>query len=113
MARITLRAYTCLSPFAFTHFSSQLKIDAQSRQVKRQEEDLSTLRDERELQLVRSHLYDSDRRWQLNDHFGESIIGVTHSLNVRRFNCHIAGDLCAFASAFVVRRSYSKHPASI
>lgn len=31
----------------------QLKIDAQSRQVKRQEEDLVSLRQERELQLVR------------------------------------------------------------
>lgn len=30
----------------------QLKIDAQSRQVKRQEEDLVSLRQERELQLV-------------------------------------------------------------
>ena len=32
---------------------SQLKMDAQSRQIKRQEEDLATLREERELQLVR------------------------------------------------------------
>ncbi|CAM9342059.1 unnamed protein product, partial [Laminaria digitata] len=31
-----------------------LKIDAQSRQIKRQEEDLATLREERELQLTKA-----------------------------------------------------------
>lgn len=35
----------------------QLKIDAQGRQIKRQEEDLATLREERELQLVRAYVY--------------------------------------------------------
>jgi len=34
--------------------AAQLKIDAQSRQIKRQAEDLAALRRERELQLVRS-----------------------------------------------------------